>query len=127
MRTALLAGLAGLLLCTGCAAPAKTISANGYRNAVSLGLRAELDRSGISLRDRPECRSPDAERARTGSGFAVTCRAVALDGAEVTMRGTVTGAGTAAQREDYVVRLDGRIVLHQDCLGAGCRRVPALP
>lgn len=109
------------LVVTGCADPAKEISAAGYRNAVSLGTRAELAQHGVLLRDRPDCRSTGAENIRLGSHFTVECTASTPDNAAVTVHGMVTAAGTPAQREDYVIRLDGRMLLHVDCLGAGCR------
>ena len=120
MRTGLaLAALA--LVITGCADPAKAISAAGYRNAVSLGARTELAQHGVGLRERPTCRSTGAENARVGSGFTVECAASTPDDAAVTVHGVVTAAGTPEQREDYVIRLDGRTFLHVDCLGTGCR------
>ncbi|GAA2358506.1 hypothetical protein GCM10009854_41150 [Saccharopolyspora halophila] len=122
MRTGLALALAVVsLLLTGCADPAKAISAAGYRNAVSLGARTELAQRGVLLRDRPACRTSGAEKAHPGSDFAIECTASTPDGAAVTVHGVVTAAGTPAQREDYVIRLDGRTFLHADCLGAGCR------
>ena len=109
------------LVVTGCADPAKAISAAGYRNAVSLGTRTELAQHGVLLRNRPACRSSGAESARLGSVFTVECTASTPDNAAVTVHGVVTAAGTPAQREDYVVRLDDRVLLHVGCLGAGCR------
>ncbi|TDD87782.1 hypothetical protein E1202_15930 [Saccharopolyspora karakumensis] len=122
MRTgpALVLAVAALVV-TGCADPAKAISAAGYRNAVSLGARAELAQHGILLRERPACRSTGAENAGLGSDFTVECTASTPDNAAVTVHGVVTAAGTRAQREDYVIRLDGRMFLHADCLGVGCR------
>ncbi|MFC7339904.1 hypothetical protein [Saccharopolyspora griseoalba] len=116
-----LALVAVALVVTGCADPAKAISAAGYRNAVSLGTRTELAQHGVLLRDRPACRSTGAEQARVGSGFTVECTASTADDAAVTVRGVVTAAGTPAQREDYVIRVDGRMFLRVDCLGVGCR------
>lgn len=122
MRTGLALALAAVaLVATGCADPAKAISAAGYRNAVSLGARTELAQRGVLLRDRPACRSTGAENTRLGSGFTVECTATTPDNAAVSVHGVVTAAGTPAQREDYVIRLDGRMFLHVDCLGAGCR------
>lgn len=109
------------LVVTGCGDPAKAISAAGYRNAVSLGTRAELAQHGVLLRDRPACRSTGAENTRLGSDFTVECTASTPDNAAVTVHGVVTAAGTPAQREDYVIRLDDRMFLHVDCLGSGCR------
>lgn len=122
MRTGLALALAVVaLVVTGCADPAKAISAAGYRNAVSLGARVELAEHGVLLRDRPACRSTGAENAHLGSNFTVECTASTPGNAAVTVHGVVTAAGTPAQREDYVIRLDGRMFLHVDCLGAGCR------
>ena len=122
MRAGLALALAVVALVgTGCADPAKAISAAGYRNAVSLGTRTELAQHGVLLRDRPVCRSTGAENASLGSDFTVECTASTPDDAAVTVHGVVTAAGTPAQREDYVIRLDERMFLHADCLGAGCR------
>ncbi|GAB3678439.1 hypothetical protein GCM10027597_20330 [Saccharopolyspora tripterygii] len=109
------------LVVTGCADPAQAISAAGYRNAVSLGTRTELAKHGVELRERPTCRSTGAESARPGSRFTVECAASTTDDAAVTVHGVVTAAGTPAQREDYVIRLDDEVFLHVDCLGSGCR------
>ncbi|GAB3301463.1 hypothetical protein [Parasphingorhabdus pacifica] len=122
MRTGLALALAVLpLVVTGCADPAKAISAAGYRNAVSLGTRTELAQHGVLLRDRPACRSTGAENARLGSDFTVVCTASTPENSAVTVHGVVTAAGTPAQREDYVIRVDDRMFLHVDCLGTGCR------
>ena len=122
MRTGLTLVLAALaLVITGCADPAKAITAAGYRNAVSLGARTELAQHGVLLRERPTCRTTGAENARLDSEFTVECAASTPDDAAVTVHGVVTAAGTPAQREDYVVRLDDRVLLHVGCLGAGCR------
>lgn len=122
MRTGLALALAVVALAvTGCADPAKAISAAGYRNAVSLGARVELAKHGVLLRDRPACRSTGAENAHLGSDFTVECTASTPDDAAVTVHGVVTAAGTPAQREDYALRLDGRMFLHVNCLGTGCR------
>ena len=120
MRTGLALALVALVV-TGCADPAKTISAAGYRNAVSLGARAELAQHGVLLRDRPACRSTGAGTARLGSDFTVECTASTPGNAAVTVHGLVNAAGTPAQREDYVIRLDDRMFLHVNCLGTGCR------
>ncbi|TWG07678.1 hypothetical protein [Saccharopolyspora dendranthemae] len=120
MRTGLALAAIALLL-TGCTDPAKAISAAGYRNAVSLGTRTELAQHGVPLRERPTCRSTGAENAGLGSRFTVECTASTPGNAAVTVHGVVTAAGTPDQREDYVIRLDGRTFLHVDCLGAGCR------
>lgn len=122
MRAGLALALAAVaVVVAGCADPAKAISAAGYRNAVSLGARTELAQRGVQLRDRPTCRSTGAENARVGSDFTVECTASTPDEVAVTVHGVVTAAGTPSQREDYVIRLDGGLFLHLDCLGLGCR------
>ena len=120
MRTGLALALIALVL-TGCADPAKAISAAGYRNAVSLGTQTELAQHGVQLRERPACRSTGAENASLGSDFTIECTASTPDNKAVTVHGAVTAAGTPAQHENYVIRLDDRTFLHTHCLGTGCQ------
>lgn len=110
-----------VLLLAGCADPAKVISAGSYRNSVSEGTEVELAQRDIVLSDRPECRTQGAEELTIGDSLAVHCTASIVDGSAVTVDGVVTGAGTPQQHEDYVVRVNGRTLLHAPCLGAGCR------
>ncbi len=121
MKAAIAIGLL-LLTLTGCADPAKVISAASYRNAVERGLEGELAQRGVALAQRPDCRADGAERISSGEGFTARCAVSTVDGVPVSLEGAVTGAGTPGQRENYRVSLGGPELFQADCLGAGCPR-----
>lgn len=93
------------------------ISDGAYRNAVTDGVVDELKAKGIELRGRPACESPGRE---TDSVVRVTCTAETTTGKPVSVDGIAVNADTDRPRESYVITVDGREVLRQDCLGLGC-------
>lgn len=108
--TCLVAGLCGCDVL-------RTISIGAYRNAAADGSVAELRKLGITLEGKPRCLTPD-----TGSRSLVRldCTARTSDGRPVVITGVVTGADSANPREDYVITVGGREVLHKPCLNLGC-------
>lgn len=93
------------------------ISEGAYRNAVADGALAELRERGIELPERPDC----TVRASETHVVQVNCTGRTRTGRTVTVQGTARDADTAHPRETYVITVDGREVLRQDCLGLGCR------
>ncbi|MWA06761.1 hypothetical protein F8568_041750 [Actinomadura sp. LD22] len=111
---ALLAAAALAATLSGCKVMQR-ISEESYRNAVTDGVVAELDKRGIPLKARPSCRTP-----KTGDTVRVSCTARTKAGQPVVVSGTARDADSAHPVEDYTVTVAGRRVLDQGCLGLGC-------
>jgi hypothetical protein len=95
----------------------KRISEGAYRNAIADGTVEELGKRGVRLTDRPSCVMP-----RTGSDsvLRVRCTGRTTTGAPVIVTGGATDADSKNPRENYVVTVGGREVLHKNCLGPDC-------
>ncbi|WP_030165890.1 hypothetical protein [Spirillospora albida] len=118
MRRAAMACLAALLVLTlpGCKVMQR-ISEGAYRNAVADGAVAELRERGFDVPERPDC----TVRASGTDLVRVNCTGRTGTGRPVTVEGIARDAGAEHPRETYVIAVDGREVLRQDCLGLGCR------
>ncbi|MFA1548727.1 hypothetical protein [Actinomadura chokoriensis] len=123
MRRVPAAALAVLLTVTmsGCKVMQR-ISEGAYKNAITDGAVDELKNRGIELRERPSCKSP---QANTDSVVRVNCTARTRSGEPVTVEGVAYDADTGSPRETYVITVGGQELLRKNCLGLGCENPKA--
>jgi hypothetical protein len=93
------------------------ISDGAYRNAVAHGTFVELKQRGVRLTGRPDCEMPEVP---PNAPMLITCTATTVTGMPVKVVGTASVGQSDQPRELYVITLDGREVVRQDCLGLGC-------
>jgi hypothetical protein len=106
------------MLITSCQNPSRQVSEGSLRNATANGAAAELQRLGYRLKERLSCHIPQSS---TMAVVRVGCAGETIRGLPVRVDGVAYDADTRHPRQDFVISVAGREVLHKPCLGEGCR------